>query len=304
MVAETRKAVLLTGGTGFVGAALLRALMARSVPVVLLLRSGSDTWRIADLLGTVSGVRMHALDEAAPEAVFQSCDVGAVVHVATAYGRNGERLSDLVAANVSYPLRLLQGAADAGVGIFVNTDTFSCKGAVLPEGLAGYVLTKRQFRECADLLAGRRGLPLVHLRIEHAYGPGDGRDKFVPGLLRALLAGVPSFDLTPGQQVRDFVHVDDVVAAYLSLLEHGGDVAQGVQTLDVGTGTGHTVEELARLARELCGASTELRFGALPYRPGELMRSVADTRPLRELGWAPHISLQDGLARTIQAAGA
>jgi nucleoside-diphosphate-sugar epimerase len=61
---------------------------------------------------------------------------------------------------------------------------------------------------------------------------------------------------------------------------------------------------MVRLARELTGAATELRFGALPYRSGELMRSVADTRLLRELGWKPEVSLRDGLARTIEAAKA
>jgi nucleoside-diphosphate-sugar epimerase len=304
MLLETGKSVLLTGGTGFVGASLVRALAARSVPVVLLLRSKSDPWRIADLLDDGPAITVCSIDESAPGQVFQRHDVQVVMHLATAYGRRNERLSDLVSANVEFPLTLLQAAIEAGVEAFFNTDTFSCKSGELPDGLAAYVLTKRHFRECAELAVGNRDTRLVNLRIEHVYGPRDGRDKFLPALLQALLADEAAYDLTPGQQVRDFVHIDDVIAAYLTLLERYRDLPEQTVMMDVGTGTGHTLETLVRLARELCGARTELRLGALPYRSGELMHSVADTRPLRALGWMPQVALRDGLARTIEAARA
>lgn len=302
MIDATRPAILLTGGTGFLGAAVLRALQRHSIPVVLLKRSSSDTWRMADLLDGRPGVTAYDVDRTPLEAVFANHEIEAVLHMATAYGRRGERLDDLLEANVLYPVRLLQAAIQNGAKAFLSTDTFSTKVGELPDGLAGYVLTKRHFRECGELLAGTHGIRLVNVRIEHAYGPRDGSDKFVPTLIRALLANEAKFDLTPGEQVRDFVYVDDVVEAYLTLLAKHSELPGNTVTVDVGTGSGRTLGSMVRLARDLCGSSTELRFGALPYRTGEMMRSVADTSVLQGLGWRPAMSLQEGLTRTIEAA--
>ena len=301
---ESRPVVLLTGGTGFIGAAVLRALQAAGVPIVLLKRAQSDPWRIADLLDGQHGVTAYDVDDVRLDTVFARHRVDVVIHLATAYGRHGELLSDVIEANVVFPVKLLQAAIAAGTGAFLNADSFSTKADELPDGLAEYVLTKKHFSQCAGLLVGGRGLRFVNLRIEHAYGPRDGDRKFVPTLVRALLANQASFDLTRGEQVRDFVYVDDIVAAFVTLVWKYGALSHNPITLDVGTGSGQSLQSMVRLARELTGAATELRFGALPYRSGELMRSVADTRLLRELGWEPEVSLRDGLARTIEAANA
>jgi nucleoside-diphosphate-sugar epimerase len=294
-------AILLTGGTGFVGAALLRALRRRGFPVVLLKRSSSDPSRIADLLDGREGIAVYDVDRVSIETVFARHEIDVLIHLATAYGRGDERLNELIEANVLYPLRLLQAAVENGVKTFLNTDTFSAKAAELPEGLAGYVLTKKQFRQCGELLAGVRGIRFVNVRIEHAYGPMDGIHKFVPTLVRALLANQSSFDLTPGEQVRDFVYVDDVVEAYMTLLVRHSSLPGEAVSVDVGTGCGQTLASMALMARELCGSTTELRFGALPYRKGEQMWSVADTGSLCELGWQAAVSLREGLRRTIEA---
>jgi CDP-paratose synthetase len=302
MNSAAKPAVLLTGGTGFVGAALLRALERRGFPVVVLKRSSSDPWRIADLLDGREGVTAYDMDRVSVETVFARHEFEVLVHMATAYGRRGERLSDLVEANVLHPLRLLQAAVENGARMFLNTDTFSAKATALPEGLAGYVLTKKQFRQCGELVAGSQAIRFVNVRIEHAYGPMDGSEKFVPTLIRALLANQEAFDLTPGEQVRDFVYVDDVVEAYMTLLARHSSLPGTAITVDVGTGRGQTLESMARMARDLCRSSTELRFGALPYRKGEQMQSVADTGLLRELGWQAAVPLREGLTRTIEAA--
>lgn len=302
MSSAARPAVLLTGGTGFLGAAVLRTLQRQGFPVVLLKRSGSDPWRIADLLEGPQGVTSYDVDRVPLEAVFARHQIEVLIHLATVYGRRGEDLGNLVEGNVLYPVRLMQAAIENGVKAFLNTDTFSTKSDENPDGLAGYVLTKKHFRQCGELLAAARRIRFVNVRIEHVYGPMDGPDKFVPTLIRALLANEIRFDLTPGGQVRDFVYVDDVVEAYLVLLTRYSSLPANVITVDVGTGTSQTLESMARMAQDLCGSSTELRFGALPYRAGELMRSEADTTLLRDLGWQPVVSLREGLARTIEAA--
>ncbi len=174
------KTVILTGGTGFIGAAVLRELRLRGLAVVVLKRSTSDTRRIADVLVNDASVTSYDVDTVTLQDVFSHHPIEVVIHVATDYARTTESLSRAVESNVLFPTRLLEAAAASGATAFINTDTFSAKAQDLPQGLDAYVLTKKHFRQCGEMLAARHGLRFVNLRIEHAYGPGDGAGKFVP----------------------------------------------------------------------------------------------------------------------------
>lgn len=293
---QARASLLLTGATGFLGQRLLRALHARGMNLVLLKRPQSDTSMLSDLRDRVD---VYDMDRTPMHEVFDRSRIDVVVHTATCYGRARESLSEVAEVNVRFPVRLMESAIDAGVRLFLNADTFSAQAEALPAGLEAYVLTKRHFRECGELLASARGIRFLSLRIEQMYGPGDNAQKFVPSLLRALRANVPSFDLTTGDQRRDFIYVDDVVAAFVALIERADVVPAAVRSVQVGTGESHSIREFAELARDLTGSRTELRFGALPYRHGELMASRADTASLRALGWVPRVSLREGLRRIL-----
>jgi nucleoside-diphosphate-sugar epimerase len=163
---------------------------------------------------------------------------------------------------------------------------------------------KRHFNDYAARFAAARGIGFVDLELEHVYGPGDDATKFVPALIRALVGERSAFDLTPGEQRRDFVYVTDVVAAYLQVLEHRADFLGATTRVEVGSGEAVALADFVRLARDVAGSGTRLNLGALPYRAGELMHSVADLEALRRLGWAPAVSLREGLARTVSAARA
>jgi nucleoside-diphosphate-sugar epimerase len=294
-----RPAILLTGATGFLGGHLFRALIARDERMVIARRQSSRldslgdaaekcaVWNVEDPIGDL--LSRHGVD--------------IVVHTATAYGRGGESLADLAAANVVMPLSLLEAARRAGVRAFVNSDTFSAKAAELPEGLDGYVLTKKHFREIAALVTRDGPTRLTNVIIEHMYGEGDRATKFVPSLLRSLLGGVEEFPLTPGGQLRDFVHVSDVVRAFEAVID-AVRAGRGVPVVEVGTGEARPLREIVETARAIAGSRTALRFGALPYRKGELMESRADLSALRALGWAPRVGLEAGLRRTVAAARA
>lgn len=291
--------VLLTGATGFLGSHLLDGLLANGFAVVVLKRSGSSTARIADHLTRVS---VYDLNRVPLEAAFERTPIDAVIHAATCYGRKGEHVSDVIAANVVLGTQLLQAAAEFRVPMFINTGTFSAKGDEVPDALAYYVLTKRLFSEIGAQLAAASGIAFVELMLEHVYGPGDDETKFVPTLINTLVEDRPAIALTRGEQRRDFVYVDDVVAAYLHVLERRAELRGPARRFEVGSGEAVALADFARLAREVAGSGTKLDLGALPYREGEAMHSVADLGPLRRLGWAPKVGLREGLVRTVAAA--
>jgi nucleoside-diphosphate-sugar epimerase len=134
------------------------------------------------------------------------------------------------------------------------------------------------------------------------YGPGDDQKKFVPTVIRSLLSNQTVLQLTGGEQRRDFVYVDDVVSAFLTLLQHHSALPQPVAQAEVGSGVSESLQEVVRLLARLCRSKTHLDFGALPYRKGELMASQADNSLLAKLGWLPRVGLREGFERTIKGA--
>jgi nucleoside-diphosphate-sugar epimerase len=291
--------VLVTGATGFLGSHLTRALAGRGDRVVVLKRSTSDLGRIRDLLPALA---LYDADRSGADRLLaEHGDLAAVVHTATCYGRNGEPDEVVFEANTAAPLRLLQRAARAKVPLFVHTDTCFSSGPLRYTYLRSYSLSKRQFTEWGEHFASRGDVCFVNVKLQHPYGPGDSPDKFVPSILRQCLDNVETLRLTPGEQQKDFIYVEDVVSALLLVLDRCGEGLAPFQEYECGTGVAVSVRRFVETAHALTGSRTRLLFGALPYREHEIMHSCADTSALRDLGWAPRHDLEEGLARTLRA---
>jgi nucleoside-diphosphate-sugar epimerase len=139
-------------------------------------------------------------------------------------------------------------------------------------------------------------LPVVTVRLFQVYGPGQPERTLVPAAICAALAG-SDFPMTPGEQERDFIYVDDVVEGMLTAAQ-----AEGVdgQSIDLGTGVGRSVREVVKRIWTLTDGRGTPLIGALPYRHGEAMRLVADAdRTGMLIGWRSQTSLDQGLRRTI-----
>lgn len=288
--------VIITGATGFLGRRVLRALLAVDAKVTIVARSTSVLTPIADLLPRLNRI-CHNTSECAEE--LSAGRPHAVLHLATCYGRRGERPSEILEANVALPLRLLELLPTRASTVFINADTFYTASMSLPDGMMHYARTKHQFRELARQLAETRELRLVNMRVHHMYGPGDSEEKFIPFVLRALLERQATLPLTGGSQRRDFIYVDDVVSAVMAIIRARERLSTAAQDVDVGSGESVSVREMVELAKDIVGSDTALRFGELPYRAGEIMDGRADTRRMREFGWQAEVSLRDGLTRSL-----
>ncbi len=101
--------------------------------------------------------------------------------------------------------------------------------------------------------------------------------------------------LTHGHQKRDFVHVDDVVGAYLKLVDYGRTQEFRFRSFELGTGTATQVRDFVSTIKNLSGSPTQLGFGEVPYRSDEIMCSTADTSSLEQLGWKPSMDVCAGI---------
>jgi nucleoside-diphosphate-sugar epimerase len=146
--------------------------------------------------------------------------------------------------------------------------------------------------------AAEIGIPFITLRLFNVYGPGENSFRLIPHVVDAVIHGTVA-DLTSGEQVRDFVFVDDVARAF----EACGVLANPVSaSFNVATGVGTPVSDVALKAAQAAGGGPRsLGFGARPSRRDEPARVVGNASALAEAtGWNPQTSVADGVERTVR----
>lgn len=290
--------ILLTGPGGFLGSALAHYWVERGHELSLLARPSSRLDRVADLLASVRVVRATTPNEIA--AVVREAMPDAIVHTACSYGRKGESALDVMDANIRLGVVMLQAILERDSLEGTPPTLFLNTGSVLEPGVSLYALSKTQFSAWGAALAAsaQQQLKFIDIRLQQMYGPGDDGSKFIAHVIEACRRNVPRLALTMGEQLRDFVHIDDVVQAYDRILERHYEFDES-DSIDVGSGDAVTMRSFVEQVKQVTGAETVLDFGAVAYRATEAMFCVADTKRLRRLGWHPTVPLAIGLRRLI-----
>lgn len=287
------RTILLTGATGFLGSHMLNALLSDGYNVVCLKRSNSDNLRIEHL---TQQIKFYDIDIQGVEAAFLDQKIDTVIHTACSYGRRGESIEQVLNSNVIFGIQILDASIKYGVGKFYNTDT------LISSDLNDYSLSKSQFSEWLKFKSNF--IQVINMRLEHMYGPKDDPTKFVSWVIKQMKNGADKIDLTSGEQLRDFIYIDDVVSAYLVVLRNEERLQQ-YNEFEVGTGYSIQVrkfiQELKHQYEEIFGATkTKLNFGAIPHRKGEALMIKVNNLPMMDLGWSPKYSLEEGLRLTLE----
>ncbi len=291
--------VLLTGGTGFLGARVAAKLLGSGYRVSVLARPDSALDQLERAAGKVDVIRCEVAARCLRDAVA-AIRPDAVVHLASVSrgGEDVEAVARMLEANVTLPTLLLAAMREHGVGVFVNTGTSwqnSAGDGYSPFNV--YAGTKQALEALLDCFCAD-GMRAATLRLFDIYGPGDARGKIVDLIATATLRGT-TLAMSPGAQVIDLVHVEDAAEAFRVALRHllaretGGHEVFGV------SGERLTLRELARRIGAAAGRDAPIDWGGRPYRPREIMRPWDGYTPLP--GWHPAIALDDGLRGVIEA---
>lgn len=295
--------VLLTGAAGFIGSHLARRLLTEGYEVTALLRPGAKLDRIADISGRMGLVYADLFSRDAAAAAVKKAAPELFLHLAWC-AEPGEGLHS--PKNVDFLLggiELFRAAAATGCKRVVMAGT-SIEYAESPRPVAEdspiqtanlYAASKHSLYLTAREMALREGWSFASGRIFNVFGPGENQDRLVPQVIRDLAAG-RSCELTDGEQLRDYLHVEDVARGLLTLAQSHLDGA-----VNIGSGEPVKVGDVARTIGRIMGAPHLLRFGAKPSRAGDPRSLYSDTSLLRaSTSWRPSLSLEDGLRRTVE----
>jgi CDP-glucose 4,6-dehydratase len=308
------RAVLVTGAYGLLGSWLVRALVARGDRVVVLQRDRAP--RSALLLegveAAVDVVHGDLVDEGLMARALGEHEVDTVFHLAaqTIVGTANRSPVGTFESNIRGTWTLLEACRTHGVErvVVAASDKAYGASATLPytEDMAldpryPYDVSKAATDMIARSYWHTFGLPVAVTRFANLYGGGDlNRSRLIPEAVAAALAGRAPVIRSDGSPERDFLYVEDAVAAYLLLADAlDGDGARG-EAFNAGGGEPHAVRDVVARICALAGTDVEPDVRGSGTPDGEIDRQYVDASKLRALtGWEPGVDLDEGLRRTL-----
>lgn len=308
------KRVLVTGAGGFIGSHLAEELVRSENKVRALVHYNSrNDWGLIELLpeGIKEELETIAGDVQDPFMVrkaIQGCDM--VFHLAAMIAIPYSYIApeSYVNTNIKGTLNVLQACLDEGVEKVIHTSTSETYGTAqyTPidekhplKGQSPYSASKIGADKIAESFHLSFGLPVATIRPFNTYGPGQSARAIIPTIItQALSNSVVNLGLlTP---VRDLTYVKDTIDGFLKVAESDNSVGE---VINVGTGSGITIKELAEKIVESVGKDVKIVRDERRVRPekSEVMALVCDGRKAAELiGWKPRYALEDGLRETIE----
>ena len=298
---------LVTGGAGFIGSNLVRALLARG-----------DEVRVLDNFSTGYRRNLEPLDVELVEGDLRSYErvatavngVEVVFHQGAlpSVPRSIQDPLSSSAVNVEGTLNVLLAARDAGVRRVVFASSSSVYGDApgMPRResqplapLAPYAVSKLAAEQYCMVANRVFGLETVALRYFNVFGeyqdPLSGYAAVIPKFIRIMLDGERPTIFGDGETSRDFTHVENIVEANLAAAE---EPAAAGRVMNVAIGSSNTLNDLVRTLRRLLDVELEPDYA--PPRPGDVPESLADVSLARELiGYEPSVTFEEGLERTI-----
>jgi NAD dependent epimerase/dehydratase len=306
--------VLITGAGGFIGSHVVEQAVraGASVRAYVHYNSRGDWGHLEelepDVRGSLDVVAGEIQDPFSVQRAVAGCD--SVLHLAALIGIPYSYVApqSYVETNITGTLNVLEAARHHGTGRVVVTSTSETYGTAryTPideahplQGQSPYSASKIGADKMAESYARSFGLPVVTLRPFNTYGPRQSLRAVIPTIISQAVSGsvVRLGSRTP---VRDFTFAEDTARAFLAAATAPGAVGQ---VLNAGSGRGITIGDLADLILEIVGSKAEVVVDEQRVRPeaSEVFELLADASRIREeTGWAPQVSLRDGLERTAE----
>ncbi len=312
------RSTFVTGAYGLLGAWLCRALLERGDRVTVLRRDHAvgSLLELEGLEGRCHVVCGDVADEQLMVRAMAEQEVDTVFHLAAQTIVGSARVAPAATfrTNVAGTWSVLEAARLTGVRRVVVAASDKAYGASdrLPyteDMPLAPVFPYDVSKACTDLIARSYWhsyeVPVATTRFANLYGPGDGNaSRLIPELVAAVLEGRPPAIRSDGTLERDFLYVEDAVAAYLAIADalddHSPDRPARGEAFNAGGGRPISVREVVDAMGRVAGAPLPVTYDPSHATPGEISRQYVDTSKIRRVcGWAPAVDLDEGLRRTL-----
>lgn len=300
--------VLVTGGLGFIGSALVARLVESDYEVTVF-----DDASRGDL-GNIDGSRVRVVsgdlrDRAAVAECVGSADFTAVLHLAAMHfipDCNRDPQS-CIAVNVIGTENVLAACAEHGVDTVVGVssmavypisdDAVSEDDPIGPYDVYGETKVANEM-QLQRWSRGRDERVAVAIRLSNAYGPRETNPHVIPAILEQLRDGVTELDLGNTAPLRDYIHTEDVAAAFEAVLQAG--LPTGYHVFNLGSGEERSVDDILGALQTILGIPIEKRVNPEKVRPVERMHLLPDIGRIAEVtGWTPAHSFVEGITKLV-----
>lgn len=286
---------IVTGGTGFVGFNICKMLIANNWQVSAIIRSTSDATRLTEL-GEIDVFKYDGdLDSIIKYFSVVKADV--VFHVASqvVVEHSVEQIDNLVDSNIKFGLHVLEAMKETNTKLIINTGTswqHFHSTEYNPVNL--YAATKQAFEDIIKYYVDAESIRAVTLKLFDTYGENDTRPKLINLINNSSNENI-TINLSPGKQLLNLVHVDDVAMAYIKAYEHLKNSNDKYKEFGVGTQEIITVRGLVEKFEKETGKKVSVTWGGKEYRKREVMVpwDFYETVP----NWKVSVTLEEGLRR-------
>jgi nucleoside-diphosphate-sugar epimerase len=303
-----KKRILVTGSNGFIGSNLVRFLSRKNeYEVFATSRNQSDHSTLDDSFFfqvdlTNKNVTNELIRYLKPDIV---CNLAAK----TRFNKEISNIEEMINANIMTFLNIVTSILENNISIEVflqvgSTEEYgSMSSEVIDESfvidpISIYSGTKSAISLLCKSIARVYKVPIVIARLSLVYGPKQDQSFFIPQAIQALKAG-QTFKMTLGEQVRDFIYIDDVTSALFELIRNKNCYGE---TFNISYGESTKLKDVIKVIKELTNSNSTIKLGSFPYRENELFDVSYDNKKMRTYtNWKPSISLYEGIRRTIKS---
>lgn len=298
--------ILITGATGFIGQNLI-PLLTQQCSNIHILTLNRNVVKAEHLFPITTYPNIEHAQADAWETILQfNPDV--VFHLAafSTSSNATEMIEPLISSNITYGVQLLNALERcSSLKLFINTGSFAeyRLGTGRYNSAYLYAATKTAFRAFLDYYSSLCTFKYITAIPYTVYGGKTTIKRLMDYIMESLDSQEP-VNMTAGEQILDFIHVNDVASFFIHVVKHIEKYLKlnNGEEFYLGTGYGHTIREIASLIEKETGKSCNINWGALPYRIHDTMHAIAPIAKNIELsGWHTQITIKDGIKNYIKA---